>query len=291
MSEIALIEEHTEDMKELSRMKWISDYKSLVRLLEVDAVLQLDQEEILQRVMNAEHSYKNGKRIERPYAFNTLYSLIKVARLILEKEGRPTDKLNLKLDVLNNKRKGQEEKNSKSKIDTIGLTTKDLHSKLREIEDPQKYIINYLVVKLNVRNQDLNLVFKQPDEVVEKNENYLILDNEPVVRYIRQNYKTADVYGKKVWRISNKKFYDSVKTLMKQGKRFLLHNNNNNKRVPQNSQNRYIQDRTIERLGTNTITKIITSEVIKNNDIDKLKDISKKRGSNYRQLISNYNVV
>jgi hypothetical protein len=76
----------------------------------------------------------------------------------------------------------------------------------------KNFVILYLLMNYNTRNQDLVLrVVKNESDLNEK-ENFLFIREKDVV-YIRNNYKTKDSYGTKRDVIKPKKFFNSVQEL------------------------------------------------------------------------------
>jgi len=100
----------------------------------------------------------------------------------------------------------------------IRLLDKDPYKKLKgeilnyteELFQEKKYkdfIINYLIVNFSVRNQDLFLEIITDYEDIDPSKNYLLINNNRTITYIRNFYKTVDTYGPKEHLITNNNFY------------------------------------------------------------------------------------
>lgn len=90
----------------------------------------------------------------------------------------------------------------------------DYTKKLFDDENYQSYIINYLLIKYGVRNKDLNLFITDNKKLVKNNNdiNYLYIKSNSI-DYIRNDYKTMTIYGKKTYNITDKKFLKAVTSI------------------------------------------------------------------------------
>tara|TARA_R110000772_G_scaffold53608_3_gene122603 strand:+ start:3630 stop:4493 length:864 start_codon:yes stop_codon:yes gene_type:complete len=158
------------------------------------------------------------------------------------------------------------------------------------------YIINYLLINLQVRNQDLDftIVSKKKDAVDSKT-NYMWLQNtKGKATFIRNVYKTASVnapdgtnhgYGQKVNNITEKKFIVALRRVLGCQKSGL----DCGTFIPTKSAIAYhIIKSTYKQLGESKYMKIVVNHF--RNNIDKLKEISANRGTDLRTILSSYDI-
>jgi len=148
------------------------------------------------------------------------------------------------------------------------------------LDDPQKYIMNYIIFYLNTRNLDLIAkVIHDVDYDTTKDDsiNYLVVYPDHV-KFIRNVYKTKGSYGQKINLIHDNKFLNCIRQIP--NNTFLLNNN------------RDVIHKMIKRRTYNNMTE---TEYLHNviqkykSDANKLFEIEQNRGSNIRNLLSNYN--
>ena len=158
------------------------------------------------------------------------------------------------------------------------------------------YIINYLLINLQVRNQDLDftIVLKKKD-ATDNNKNYMWLQNtKGKATYIRNVYKTATIqgsdgqehgYGQKVNNITDKKFIIALRRVLGCQKSGL----DCGVFIPNKASiHYYLQKATYKRLGETLYFKIIVNHF--RNDIDKLKEISENRGTDLKTILTSYDI-
>ena len=97
-------------------------------------------------------------------------------------------------------------------------TFTELSKILKNEEKPMKYLINFLFLKVNVRNQDVAYIKLHKNNVdeskLDNQLNHIYLKDGKAI-YLRNKYKTFGTYGQKRNIISVKKFVDVVKELLK----------------------------------------------------------------------------
>ena len=158
---------------------------------------------------------------------------------------------------------------------------------LFEKDEYTDYIINYLLIHLQVRNQDLDFdIIKRKKDANDKNKNYMWLQQNKLT-YIRNVYKTANIvkpdgsttgYGQKVNFITNPKMVLAVKRVHGCQKSDL----DCGTFIPNKSSIAYhLQKATYKELGESKYFKIIVNHFRK--DLDKLKVQPKLQG-NYPEL-------
>lgn len=155
-----------------------------------------------------------------------------------------------------------------------------IESWIQQLTDPQQYIVNYIVFYLNTRNLDLIAKVIHDvdyDTTLDDSINYLVVYPEHVV-FIRNSYKTKDTYGQKINTIYDNKFLNFIKQL--KNDTFILNNNTH-------TIDRLIQRRTYKNM---TETEYLHNVIQKyKSDATKLFEIERNRGSNIRNLLTNYN--
>ena len=128
-----------------------------------------------------------------------------------------------------------------------------------------------------MRNQDLDLkIFKSDYKIdINNNDNYIIIYKTLVNVYIR-TYKTADIYGDKLFVIRDKKIIYAVNNIYETRDKLLINNSNltteKTKHTPYN-------------LSEVDILKILLKY---NNNIEYYKRVSECRGTDYKTLIKSY---
>ena len=156
------------------------------------------------------------------------------------------------------------------------------------------YIINYLLIHLQVRNQDLDFdIVKRKKDANDKNKNYMWLQQNKIT-YIRNVYKTANInkpdgsstgYGQKVNIITNPKMILAVKRVLGCQKSDL----DCGTFIPNKSSIAYhLQKATYKQIGEGKYFKIIVNHFRK--DLDKLKEISVNRGTDLTTILNFYDI-
>ena len=202
------------------------------------------------------------------------------------------DKLQLELD----RKRYEQNKEMVKDLPTFS----DLRLYLRGLykNDDLSFIINYLLIELNVRNKDCDceIVENMRQTHANDKENYLVIQDTGVW-YVRNNYKTFKIYGTKKIKITSKKFLHSVKSFYETQREKLgdevpiyLMAKASGERVGEDSIQKFITSRTLEGLTEGDINKISVSRVDKIGDLSKLKKISKNRGTSVENLIEYYNL-
>ncbi len=147
------------------------------------------------------------------------------------------------------------------------------------------YIINYLLIYYQVRNEDLDFsIVKRKKDANDPDKNYMWLQSGKVT-YIRNRYKTDKTYGKKVNVITNKQFITAIRRVLgcqaSDLKCGIF--------IPTKSAIAYyIQKATYKQLGESKYFKIVVNHFRKN--IDKLKEISENRGTDLKTILDYYDI-
>ena len=258
-----------------------SSYNSLYKKLRNDLpkdqdIAQYSQSELL----------KYMKTIVKP---NSQQSMINIAILVLKMKEKPVDKLLQERE--NNKLKIQE----LVKIKNIYLGTtlpkyEELVNHTQSLYDEGRwtdFLINYLLLNFQVRNKDLlfEIVLKKKD-MVDETKNYMWYNKaKSSVHYVRNNYKTASTYGKKINIITDIPFVVAIKRVIAHQK----FKESGGTFIPNESQlGYYICKASYNKICEGNFVKIIINKF--RNDIDKLKEISENRGTSVDTLLSNYDI-
>jgi len=254
-------------------------YKKLMSIIgggEGSNIATTDEKKIVKKIREKE---KNR---------NTQQSLINIAIMV--------KRINDKKDI--EKLIEAREDNKKMIIKMVQAKNVSLQSSLPSYDEIQEYtdmlyekgewtdfIINFLLINYQVRNQDLvfDIVrFKRDTQDTDKN--FMWLSNKKVV-YSRNNYKTADTYGKKVITITDPKFVVAMK-------RTLSHQKYDEEKgvfIPTISQvGYYIKKATLKQIGEGAYMKIVVNKF--RNNIDKIKEISENRGTDINTILTNYDI-
>ena len=150
------------------------------------------------------------------------------------------------------------------------------------------FIVNYLMIRLGFRNKDVNLknVKKIPDS---KDENYLILKPNKILISIN-DYKTKKHNGVKNIEITDAKFINEIKKMKLEENEYILGKKNGDKISNIHTFNDKIIKYTIGKLGEVKLIKIVIKQLLKENNFNKIEELSKTRGTSLDVLLRSYNV-
>lgn len=161
----------------------------------------------------------------------------------------------------------------------------DYTKKLFDEEKYQSYVINYLLIKYGVRNKDLNVFITDNKQIIKKNndQNYLYVKANSI-DYIRNDYKTVNAYGNKIYNITDKKFLQAVKSL--DNDTYLL---NPDGKIHENVLTEYVKRHTYNKLTESDYFKINIKHAFKSDAPQALiKKLSETRGTEYGTIIAHY---
>jgi hypothetical protein len=167
------------------------------------------------------------------------------------------------------------------------LTYNQQVNDLYDTNDPEKirqYLINKLLISSNCRNQDLVAKIirtKKEYDRMDADKNYIYV-NRNRVDFIRNNYKTANTYGRKTTILSDGKIANAARIVFQHDPDHTL--------IPKNfwEQNlsRYVMNSTFK-LGETNIMKMYLKHF---NSLSQAKKISDNRGTALETLQENYNI-
>ena len=159
-------------------------------------------------------------------------------------------------------------------------TLKEMKAHMNSLFDKgeyKSYCVMYLFITYTIRNKDMiATVVKSKKQANDTAENFFILGRNRVT-WIRNNYKTATIYGPKVHIIKHKKFHSAISHLD-----YLLKPTDN-------------IDRVIKKIteGIGGVTESVIAKIVlrESNSMAGLKRISLNRGSDINTLVENYNIT
>jgi hypothetical protein len=238
--------------------------------------------------------------IDRPlhaYSYGMINEMLKIPELspsykrkvvslfiIVKHELTPTDedlpKLRELLPKLTNEVKDKRVLDFKEEDTDLYDAIKDWIDTLDIDADPVKFIVNYLVFYLNVRNLDLIIKICDRDKYCLETDdkiNYLVYAPFEIT-YYRNTYKTKKSYGTKYNSISDERFIYAVSCIKRNT--ILLTENTDS-----------IGGMIKRRLYNNmTETDYLHQNITKfEGDVNKLLEIEQNRGTNLKTLMTSYN--
>ena len=223
------------------------------------------------------------KTIDEITNANTLQATLNIAIMVRKMEELGIDKLIKRRDKT--KDKINVDRREKNVILDATLPSYDdliqYMEHLYTIKRYEDFIINYLLIFFNTRNQDLSfkIVSKNAD-AKDKQFNYLIVSHAGKITFVRNNYKTADTYGTKVNSIEDDKFKVAARAMKKEYLNdFMI--------KPEEIQYK-VRKATLDKIGEANYNKIVVNHF--REDFDKLATISKNRGTNLETIKEYYDI-
>lgn len=265
MTELEIFKSSVSDKSNNTIKAYITQYNKLYKLLDKD-IGDTSQKKLIDTI----------KDIDNP---NSRQALLNIGILIRNNKNLDIKELLKYRDTLKGDIK------SAQKINNVNLSeTLPSYRELEEYTESLKgkndlyFIINYLLMNYNVRNEDLHFkLITRKKEAKDENFNYIWLSPKKV-EYIRNVYKTASNYGQKLYIINDKAFMSAVRRLIK-----------DNWETPDMSQMPYIiKKATLMGIGEGRYVKVIINHYRDN--INKLKEISERRGTSLTTLLNDYNI-
>ena len=149
----------------------------------------------------------------------------------------------------------------------------------------ESYIINWLLLNLQVRNKDLDFkVILRKKDATDPEKNYMWLAAKKCV-FIRNVYKTAKFYDRKTNIIVDKSFHTAIKNFAKHRKKELQ----NMSLITNEEQLGYIVKKaTFKEIGEGNYVKIVIDHF--RGDLQMLKQISENRGTSVDTLLKYYDL-
>jgi len=176
---------------------------------------------------------------------------------------------------------------SKVKDDALlsrGITLKKLTDYMNgayEDGDWVKYIVNYLLLTFQTRNEDLDLrIITNRKQMVDGKYNWLLV-NKTICIYTRNDYKTVETYGIKKNIIRNPKFVDSAQNILGDKDSDYLLKTGDSHIIP-TELNRAVSNLTYDKIGSTKYFKIMATT---KKNIEKMAD---NRGTDPNTILHNY---
>jgi len=265
--------ESVKDKSQATQKQYRIQYNKLYKLLD-KPVNETSENKILEIVK--EQSNVNNQQA----LLNIGLVVRKLYGLSVKKLEEFREKLKLKINESIKKKNIELKETLPSYDDLIQYT-----EMLWENSEWTDYIINYLLIHYQVRNEDLDFqIIKRKKDANDPDKNYMWLQSGKVT-YIRNRYKTDKTYGKKVNVITNKQFITAIRRVLgcqaSELKCGVF--------IPNRSAIAYyIQKATYKQLGESKYVKIVINHFRKN--LDKLKEISDNRGTDLKTILAYYDV-
>ena len=252
-----------------TKKAYTTQYKKLHKLLDKN-IGDASQQKIMDTIEEVDNN-------------NARQALLNIGILIRRMNKLEVDKLEKLRDKLKDSIKETQKINNKNLDETLP-TYEELLEFLNSLKDKKyyrDYIINYLLINYNVRNEDLlfKIVTTKKETKENPDANYIWLSPRKA-EYIRNDYKTAKIYGKKVNVITDKPFLSALRQIIKNGNIDFIPN--------PNQVGYYIKQATLLGIGEGNYNKIIVNHF--RNNIDKLKEISNNRGTSITTLLESYDI-
>ena len=265
--------ESVKDKSPATQKQYRIQYNKLYKLLD-KPINETSEKKILETVEEQEN--KNNQQA----ILNIGLLVRKLYGLSVKKLEEFREKLKVKLNEQIKKKNVELKETLPSYDDLIQYT-----EMLWENSEWTDYIINYLLIYYQVRNEDLDFsIVKRKKDANDPDKNYMWLQSGKVT-YIRNRYKTANTYKKKVNVITNKQFITAIRRVLGCQASDLKCG----VFIPTRSAiSYYIQKATYKQLGEGRYVKIIINHFRKN--LDKLKEISENRGSSITTILNSYDI-
>lgn len=285
MAELKDFENFIKDKSANTIKSYKQQYNKLKKIVDTEMEQTIDIQNISEKNILEFVSNENN--------LNSQQALLNIAILIrkMQKPPQPITKLEKQREENKSKLQGfVKEKNEKLKSN--GLPTyQDLLDYLAFLYNSERwtdFIINYLLIYFNTRNMDLNfeLVPFKRDIKANPDINYLWYSKRAKKATLyRRDYKTVGKYGMKQNIITDPKFLNAIKQIFEcrkkgEGCGVFIPNKEN--------VGYYIQKATLDNLGEGTYVKIIINHF--RNNLDKLSEISKNRGTSLEILKESYDI-
>lgn len=286
------------DGKKASTIKaYRISYNKLLDLVKLPYIYDHDDNEptddvdtLINRVMDDEFTKLNTKQL----SLNILLLIFREYGLDGEEKiiaQRDENKKKIDLDRI------QKNKIVKNELPSYEELQKLLNG-LYDDNEYLRYIVNYLMIMLSIRNKDIGCVrvVDSKKKMTNQDDNYLVITQKYVL-FVRFNYKTSGSYGMKSNRITSKKFVSALLNYMNEEKLsldqdgFYLLRKKNGERLPCEKVGDMLKYLTLDNLNETKIAKIkITDIADKPNALQKIKKLSSNRGTDVNTIISHYDL-
>jgi hypothetical protein len=267
MSEFDKFEESNKNLSKYTIKSYKTQYNKLTKLLKKD-ISDMSEKEIIEAAKGLENINSTNAMLNIGIVFKKFYE-------------QPYDELVLTRE--SNKQKVKEHVKAKNTEKEQLPSYDDLVRMLDDYDsnkDWRNFIILYLLIKFNVRNQDLNLTFVDlKKEMVDENTNYIWINRRGgEITYYRNKYKTEKTYGGKISHIESELFSKAVKQYRKIEK--------TNQLIPNEDNVGHYVDKATHNLGSGNVYKIMVD--FYKGDLQKLKQMASSRGTSLETTAESY---
>jgi hypothetical protein len=275
MSEFESFMTSLADKSQATKNAYRIQYNKLKKLLEHD-VADVSQKKVLQIVDEQGNPHQKQ-------------SLINIAILVRRLNNLKTDELIKQRDK---NKKGIEDRTKEVNASLDLPSLNELEEYVDYLFEKGKwtdYIINYLLLELQVRNKDVNFkIVTRKKDMTDANKNYIWLDvRQKKAVYVRRDYKTSKTYGEKRHTITDKKFITALKRVLACQK----HDEECGVFIKNEDHvGYYVQKSTYKNIGEGAYLKIIINAHRNGGNTQKLTEIADNRGTDTSTLLQSYDV-
>ncbi len=176
-------------------------------------------------------------------------------------------------------------------------TYKEMIAGLKKVEDPRKYLINWMFIHANTRNADIALIDvhrsipSRPVEMdeLDKERNHIVLVEGHAV-LIRHIYKTSKSYGTKKNKITSRAFIDKAREYLEDELDLPLLTTKTGGAVPPASFGAYLKKYRLMGLTESQIMKINMQNIAEKGSYNMLRKVSQNRGTSISTLLQEYDI-
>ncbi len=176
-------------------------------------------------------------------------------------------------------------------------TYKEMIAGLKKVEDPRKYLINWMFIHANTRNADIALIDvhrsipSRPVEMdeLDKERNHIVLVEGHAV-LIRHIYKTSKSYGTKKNKITSRAFIDKAREYLEDELDLPLLTTKTVGAVPPASFGAYLKKYRLMGLTESQIMKINMQNIAEKGSYNMLRKVSQNRGTSISTLLQEYDI-
>ena len=285
------------DMSEPTRKSHLLTFKKIQSLVVIDQPIHSIELDVIESIINT-------PEVSPSYRAKIISLFIIVKRAFKQPDADLTKLGNM---LNENKQSLKDKRLADFKTEDTNLYN-NIETYINQIDyeaDPIRFIVNYIVFYLNVRNMDLICKVIEFDtqhlEPTDAKMNYLIVYKTHIV-YKRNYYKTVGTYKEKVNHITDPRFIVACERLlplhmpmllmptMDIVPTLLLPTTDNTNRIED-----FIGKAVARKLYKHNGTQLTETKYLHNcithykNDVNKLFEIEENRGTNIRVLLTNYN--
>ena len=275
------IAENEDELSKQTIKTYINDYKRFrTEMNSKQNIYNLSQKEIIDIVSKSDYAKLN---------------LLNIAIVILRWKNKEHSRLiKYRTDLQENRAEIQAEKNMEI-LNNAGADYHDLMGAL-DTATGTDYILFYLLIKHNTRNNDLImklLTNKQKDEL-NKEDNFMVVSPSKAT-FIRNDYKTAKSFGTKKDVIRDEKFQKFMMKELLNGNEYLFVNNKK-KPYKQTEIGKFIKSRFLKYLPNSNLSQAVIYKIIQhhaetNGNMKMLKNIADARGHNMETQLLHYSTT